>query len=85
MPNAFVNIFALTNDYQVISVFLSNERTADEDLTDSIMFQAQLSVSSNGEDFFIAENICRDSLASDEYLYAQRPIFGRGRGCAVNW
>lgn len=80
-----LNIFALTNNYQVISVFLSNERTADEDLTDSIMFQAQLSVSSNGEDFFIAENICRDSLASDEYLYAQRPIFGRGRGCAVNW
>ena len=80
-----LNIYALTNDYQVISIFLSNERATEVDLTDCVMFQAQLSVIANNEDFFVAENICRDSLATDEYLYAQRPLFGRGRGCAVSW
>ena len=34
---------------------------------------------------FIAENICREVLAVDEFYFAQRPILGRGRGCAASW
>lgn len=33
----------------------------------------------------MAEHICRKILAVDEFYFAQRPILGRGRGCAATW
>ncbi|WP_244094805.1 MULTISPECIES: helicase C-terminal domain-containing protein [Blautia] len=36
-------------------------------------------------DIFVAEHICRKILAVDEFYFAQRPILGRGRGCAATW
>ena len=79
-----LNIFGLSNEYQVVSAFISNERSVGEDATDSIMFQTELEILATS-DMFCAENICRDSLADEEYLYSQRPVFARGRGCAVTW
>lgn len=79
-----LNIFSLTNEYQVISAFVSNERSPSNDMTDSVMFQVELEIIAK-QDLFFAENICRDSLAESEYLYSQRPVFARGRGCAVSW
>ena len=79
-----LNVYSLTNDYQVISAFIANERSVGDDATDSIMFQVELEFFAK-DSFFIAENICRNSLANEEYLYSQRPVFARGRGCAVSW
>ncbi len=79
-----LNTFGLTNEYQVISAFISNERSVGDDATDSIMFQVEMEIFAK-DDLFYAENICRDSLANEEYLYSQRPVFARGRGCAVTW
>lgn len=79
-----LNIFGLTNEYQVISTFISNERSVGDDATDSILFQVEMEIFAK-DDLFYAENICRDSLANEEYLYSQRPVFARGRGCAVTW
>lgn len=79
-----LNIFKLSNEYQVVSAFVSNERSIGDDLTDSVMFQVEMEITSEN-DLFFAENICRDSLAEGEYLYSQRPVFARGRGCSVFW
>ena len=38
-----------------------------------------------GSHIFVAEHICRKILAVDEFYFAQRPILGRGRGCAATW
>ena len=78
--------YGLENDYQLVTVQLTNRRPKSSSELETVIFQADLSVSGeNGERIFIAENICRDILSEDEFYYAQRPIFARGRGCAAMW
>lgn len=51
-----------------------------------MMFQVNLRAYSQDKmDIFVAEHICRKILAVDEFYFAQRPILGRGRGCAATW
>ena len=51
---------------------------------EAIMFQVELKAyAKDGSLVFIAEHICRKILAPDEFYFEQRPIMGRGRGCAA--
>ncbi len=82
----YVTKIGLKNDYMLVTMHLTNKRPKGNSALDSIIFQAQIEAfSEEREDCFVAENICRDILAPDEFYYAQRPIFGRGRGCAMMW
>ena len=50
------------------------------------MFQVELKAyAEDGSAAFAAEHICRKILAADEFYFEQRPILGRGRGCAAVW
>lgn len=67
-------------------MYLINKRVNPETELEATMFQVELNArSTDGERVFIAENICRNVLAKDEFYYEQRPILGRGRGCAASW
>ena len=81
-----VTKIGLRNDYMLVTLHLTNKRPKGNAALESIIFQAKIEAfSEEREDCFIAENVCRDILASDEFYYVQRPIFGRGRGCAIMW
>lgn len=81
-----INKIGLENDYQLVTVHLTNKRPKGSSELESVIFQAEVSVhSGTGEKIFIAENICREILSEEEFYFVQRPIFGRGRGCAVMW
>ena len=76
----------LGNDYQLVTVHLTNRRPMQSPELYSIIFQAEISVhSEDNSPIFIAENICREILSEDEFYFAERPIFARGRGCAAMW
>ncbi len=82
----YVTKIGLRNDYMLVTLHLTNKRPKGNAALESIIFQAKIEAfSEEREDCFIAENVCRDILASDEFYYVQRPIFGRGRGCAIMW
>ena len=50
------------------------------------MFQTKIrAYAPDGSNIFIAEHICREILAPDEFYFEQRPILSRGRGCAAVW
>ena len=75
----------LKTAYTLVTAYVINERPQSEDIA-SVMFQVELSAVANGEEgMFMAEHICREILEVDEFYYEQRPVFGRGRGCAVVW
>lgn len=81
-----VNRIKLKNGYSFVTAYVINKRPQDEDNVTGIMFQVKLvAYSPEKERAFIAEHICRDVLAADEFYYEQRPILGRGRGCAAIW
>lgn len=76
----------LSNDYRLVTVHLTNKRPKGNSEYESVIFQASVTVHSTDEkQIFIAENICREILSEDEFYFAQRPVFGRGRGCAAMW
>ena len=82
----YVTKIGLRNDYMLVTLHLTNKRPKGNSTLESIIFQAKIEAfSEEREDCFVAENICRHILAPDEFFYAQRPIFGRGRGCAIMW
>ena len=75
----------LKTSYTLVTAYVINERPQSEDIA-SVMFQVELAAVANGEEgMFMAEHICREILEVDEFYYEQRPVFGRGRGCAVVW
>ncbi len=81
-----VSRIALKKGYSLVTAYVINKRFNAETDLEATMFQVELNAhSANGERIFIAENICRDVLAKDEFYYEQRPILGRGRGCAATW
>lgn len=76
----------LKQGYSLVTVYVMNRRRNQENNLESLMFQVSLRVySATDEDIFIAEHICRKVLAADEFYFEQRPIMGRGRGCAATW
>lgn len=79
--------FKLDSGYQLVTVHLNNQRPNGDSELDSVAFQVEMSARSvnDGESIFVAESVCREILNEEEYYYSGRPIFGRGRGCAVMW
>lgn len=76
----------LKQGYSLVTAYVINRRTNAENDLESLMFQVDLTAkASDNSNAFIAEHICRDILASDEFYFEQRPILGRGRGCAATW
>ncbi len=81
-----VSKIQLKQDYSLITAYIMNRRINAENDLESLMFQVEVkAVSVDGRDVFFAEHICRDILAPDEFYFEQRPILGRGRGCAATW
>ncbi len=81
-----VSRIPLKNGYSLVTVYIINKRINAESELEATMFQVGIKVySSSGERIFVAEHICREILATDEFYFEQRPILGRGRGCAASW
>lgn len=81
-----ISKIALKTGYSLVTAYVINRRKNPESDIAGMMFQVSLKAySANGSSIFYAEHICREILAADEFYFAQRPIFGRGRGCAATW
>lgn len=81
-----VSKITLKTGYSLVTVYVINKRMNSSSELEATMFQVELNAhSTNGERVFIAEHICREVLAADEFYFEQRPILGRGRGCAASW
>ena len=72
--------------YSLVTAYVINKRKNPANSAEAIMFQVEIKAfAEDGSASFIAEHICREILASDEFYFEQRPIMGRGRGCAAVW
>ena len=81
-----VSRIQLKRGYSLVTAYVINRRTNAENDLASLMFQVELTAKApDNSNAFIAEHICRDILAPDEFYFEQRPILGRGRGCAATW
>ena len=81
-----VSRIPLKGDYSLVTAYVVNKRKNPANNTEAIMFQVEIKAySEDGAAVFIAEHVCREILASDEFYFEQRPIMGRGRGCAAIW
>ena len=81
-----VSRIPLQDGYSLVTAYIVNKRQNPSDEVEGLMFQ--VGIKAHAEDdsaVFIAENICRKVLATDELYFEQRPIMGRGRGCAAVW
>jgi hypothetical protein len=69
-----------------VTAYVINKRKNPANSAEAIMFQVEIKAyAEDGSAAFIAEHICRKILAADEFYFEQRPIMGRGRGCAAVW
>lgn len=76
----------LKHGYSLVTAYVINKRHNEENEVASMMFQVGVKAfSEDGSRVFIAEHICREVLAPDEFYFEQRPILGRGRGCSATW
>lgn len=76
----------LKGQYSLITVYIVNKRNNPENAAEGMMFQVHLKAYAKDNSYvFLAEHICREILAEDEFYFEQRPILGRGRGCAAVW
>ena len=81
-----VSRIGLKGGYSLVTAYVINKRNNPADNTEAIMFQVELKAyAEDGSAAFFAEHICRKILAPDEFYFEQRPILGRGRGCAAVW
>ena len=81
-----VSRIPLKGGYSLVTAYVVNKRKNPANSTERLMFQVELKAhAEDGRPVFIAEHICREILATDEFYFAQRPILGRGRGCAAVW
>lgn len=81
-----VSKIGLKGQYSLITVYVVNKRKNPENAAEGMMFQVHLKAYTKDESYaFLAEHICREILAEDEFYFEQRPILGRGRGCAAVW
>lgn len=81
-----VSRIQLKHGYSLVTAYVINRRINAENDLESLMFQVEITADSvDGSNVFFAEHICRDVLAADEFYFEQRPILGRGRGCAATW
>lgn len=81
-----ISKIVLKQGYTLVTAYIVNKRKNAESDVEGLMFQVSLKAHSvEGSSIFVAEHICREVLAADEFYFAQRPILGRGRGCAATW
>lgn len=81
-----VSRIPLKGEYSLVTAYVINKRNNPANSVEAIMFQVEIKAyAENGQAVFIAEHICRKILAEDEFYFEQRPIMGRGRGCAAMW
>lgn len=81
-----VSRIPLKKGYSLVTVYLVNKRENPADDVEGLIFQPEILVhSESGEKVFLAEHICREVLSADEFYFEQRPVIGRGRGCAASW
>lgn len=81
-----VSRIPLKGSYSLVTAYVINKRKNPENGTEAIMFQVEIKAyMEDSSAAFIAEHICREILASDEFYFEQCPIMGRGRGCAAVW
>lgn len=82
----YITCIKLKNGYSLITAYVINKRLGSGNSVDEIMFQVKIKAYAPDEQaVFIAEHVCRQVLQKDEFFFEQRPIFGRGRGCAAAW
>lgn len=82
----YISKIGLKQGYTLVTAYVINKRKNPESDIAGMMFQVNLRAYSQEKmDIFVAEHICRKILAVDEFYFAQRPILGRGRGCAATW
>lgn len=81
-----ISKITLKQGYSLVTAYIINNRQEPESNVESLMFQVKIrAISATEQDDFLAEHVCREVLAPDEFYFEQRPIFGRGRGCAATW
>ncbi len=81
-----VSKISLKGQYSLVTVYVVNKRKNPENAAEGMMFQVHLKAYTQDNSYaFLAEHICREILAEDEFYFEQRPILGRGRGCAAVW
>ena len=81
-----VSRIPLKEGYSLVTAYIMNRRTNPENNLEALMFQVNIKAYDPSEDnIFIAEHLCRKVLVADEFYFEQRPIMGRGRGCAATW
>lgn len=81
-----VSRIPLKQGFSLVTAYVMNRRRNFESNLESLMFQVGLKAYDQaGGQIFIAEYLCRKILAADEFYFEQRPIMGRGRGCAASW
>ena len=79
-----VSCFNLKSGYKLFSVYTVNYRKAMDETVNGIMFQTQLLIKPKDGESFVPEYLCRREL-DDDYFYENRPLYGRGHGCAADW
>lgn len=81
-----VSRISLKGGFSLVTAYVVNKRKNPENDAEAIMFQTEIKAyAEDGSAAFVAEHICRQILAPDEFFFKQRPIMGRGRGCAAIW
>lgn len=81
-----VSRIPLKTGYSLVTAYVVNKRSNPSSEVEGLMFQVGIKAhAQDGSAVFIAEHICRNVLATDEFYFEQRPIMGRGRGCAAVW
>lgn len=81
-----VSRIPLKNGYSLVTAYVVNKRDNPPGDVEGLMFQVGFKAyAEDGSAVFIAEHICRNVLSTDEFYFEQRPIMGRGRGCAAVW
>lgn len=81
-----VSRIPLKNGHSLVTAYVVNKRSNLSSDVEEFMFQVGIKAhAEDGSAIFIAEHICRDVLSADEFYFEQRPIMGRGRGCATAW
>lgn len=81
-----VSRIPLKEGYSLVTAYVMNRRKNPGNNSEALMFQVSIKAYDPDEkNIFIAEHLCRKVLDADEFYFEQRPIMGRGRGCAATW
>lgn len=87
-PNIHVHVsrIPLKGEYSLVTAYIVNKRSNPSGDVEGLMFQVGIKASAESDTaVFIAEQTCGNGFTTEELYYEQRPIMGRGRGCAATW